>query len=80
MNLDFCLLYYFLNLEFSPYPLYSLAQDKKHVQDAFITTHTRTKRRREISKGVDVLVQRKNGSTAWVTLKDMKNSYHVHMA
>ena len=26
MNCYFCLLYYFLNLIFSPYPLYSLAQ------------------------------------------------------
>ena len=25
-----CLLYYFLNLIFSPYPIYSLVQDKKH--------------------------------------------------
>ena len=30
MNNHFCLLYYFLNLIFSPYPLYSLAQAKKH--------------------------------------------------
>ena len=30
MNLHFCHLYYFLNLIFSPYPLYSLAQDKNH--------------------------------------------------
>ena len=28
MNRHFCLLYYFLNLIFYPYPLYSLAQDK----------------------------------------------------
>ena len=30
MNCHFCLLYYFLNLIFSPYPLYYLAQDKNH--------------------------------------------------
>ena len=30
MNRHFCLLYYFLNIIFSPYPLYSLAQDKNH--------------------------------------------------
>ena len=30
MNRHFCLLYYFLNLIFYPYPLYSLAQDKNH--------------------------------------------------
>ena len=30
MNCHFFLLYYFLNLIFSPYPLYSLAEDKNH--------------------------------------------------
>ena len=30
MNRHFFLLYYFLNVIFSPYPLYSLAQDKNH--------------------------------------------------
>ena len=49
-------------------------------QDAFVTTHTRTKRRRETTKGVEVLVQWKDGSTTLVTLKDMKNSYPLQMA
>ena len=49
-------------------------------QDAFIMTRTGTNSRRETMKGVEVLVQWKDGSTAWVTLKDMKNSYPVNMA
>ena len=48
-------------------------------QDALIMTHTGTKHCRETTKGVEVLVQWKDGSTTWVTLKDMKNSYPVHM-
>ena len=30
MNRYFCVLYYFLDLIFSPYPLYSLLQDKNY--------------------------------------------------
>ena len=30
MNSYVCLLYYFLNPIFSPYPIYSLVQDKNH--------------------------------------------------
>ena len=48
-------------------------------QDIFITTRTGTKRRRETTKGIEVLVQWKDGSTTWVNLKDMKNSYPVQM-
>ena len=40
MNRHFCLLYYFLILIFSPYPIYSLSQDKNHAQDTFVTTCT----------------------------------------
>ena len=45
----------------------------------FITTHTVTKRHREGTKGVEFLVQLKNGSTTWATLKYTKNSYPVQM-
>ena len=48
-------------------------------QDTFIMTHTGTKPRRETTEGVEVLDQWKDGSTAWVNLKDMKNSYPVQM-
>ena len=46
----------------------------------FITTHTGTKRRREKTKGVEVLVQWKDGSTTWVNLNYTKNSYSIHIA
>ena len=49
-------------------------------QDAFILTRTGTKRRRETMKGVEGLVQWKDGRTTWVNLKDMKNSYPVQMS
>ena len=43
-------------------------------QDAFITTRTGTKRRRETTIGWELLVQWKDGSTNWITLKDLKES------
>jgi hypothetical protein len=49
-------------------------------QDAFITTQTGTKRRRQTTKGWEILVQWKDGSTTWVTLKDMKESYPLQLA
>ena len=49
-------------------------------QDVFIVTYTGTKRCRETTKGVEVLVHLKYGSITWGTLKDIKNSYPVHMA
>ena len=42
-------------------------------QDAFTTTRTRTKRHRDMTKVVEVLIKCKDGSTTWVTLKDTKN-------
>ena len=42
-------------------------------QGAFITTPTGTKCHRETTKGVEFLVQWKDGITKWVTLKYMKN-------
>ncbi len=49
-------------------------------QDAFLTTRNGNKRRRETTKGWEILVQWKDGSTTWITLKDMKNSYPVQLA
>jgi hypothetical protein len=49
-------------------------------QDAFVTTRTGTKRRRETTIGWDLLVRWKDGSTTWVALKDMKEGYPVQMA
>ena len=57
-------------------------QDGTEVKekDTFITTRTRTNRRRDTAKGIELLVQCKDVSTTWVTFKDMKNLYPVHMA
>ena len=49
-------------------------------QDAFIHTRSGTQRRKETTKGWEILVQWKDGSSTWVTLKDMKNSYPVQLA
>ena len=49
-------------------------------QDAFITTKTGTKRRRETTKGWELLIVWKDGSTNWVSLKDIKESYLVEVA
>ena len=49
-------------------------------QDAFITTRTGTKRRHETTIGWELLVQWKDGSTNWVALKDLKESYPVQVA
>ena len=49
-------------------------------QDEFIKTLTRTNRCIDTTKGVEVLAQCKYGSTTWVTLKDMKNSYPVQIS
>ena len=49
-------------------------------QDAFITTRTGTKRRRETTIGCELLVQWKDGSMNWIALKDLKESYPVQVA
>jgi hypothetical protein len=49
-------------------------------QDAFITTWTGTRRRRETTVGWELLVQWKDLSTTWVSLKDMKEAYPVQSA
>jgi Reverse transcriptase (RNA-dependent DNA polymerase) len=49
-------------------------------QDAFLTTRTGTKRRRETTIGWEVLIRWKDGSTTWVALKDTKEAYPVQLA
>ena len=58
-------------------------QSNEHAvkkQDAFITTKTGTKRRRETTKGWELLVRWKDGGTDWIALKDIKESYPVQVA
>ena len=50
------------------------------MADAFITTATGTKRRRESTAGWEVLIEWKDGSSTWVALKDAKESYPVQLA
>ena len=49
-------------------------------QDTFIVTKTGTKRRKETTKGWELLIQWKDGGTYWVALKDIKESYPVQVA
>ena len=49
-------------------------------QDVFITTKTGTRRRQETTKGWEILVQWKDGSSTWIAMKDMKDSYPVQLA
>ena len=58
-------------------------RSNKHTvkqQDAFITTKTGTKRRREATKGWELLIRWKDGGTDWIALKDIKESYPVQVA
>jgi hypothetical protein len=50
------------------------------LEDAFVTTSSGTKRRRHTTKGWELLVRFKDGSTCWVALKDMKEEYPVQVA
>ena len=48
-------------------------------QDAFVTAKNCIRRRRETTTGREILIQWKDGSTTWVSLKDMKESYPVQV-
>ncbi len=49
-------------------------------QDAFILNRSGTRRRRETTIGWELLVRWKDGSTSWIALKDLKESYPVQLA
>jgi hypothetical protein len=49
-------------------------------QDALLTTCNGKKRRRETTKGWEILIHWKDGSTTWVSMKDIKGSYPVQLA
>ena len=51
----------------------------KHM-DAFIMSKNGGRRRKETTRGWELLVQWKDGSTTWEGLKDMKNCYPVQVA
>ena len=49
-------------------------------EDAFVVSSNGIKRRRETTKGWEMLVQFKDGSTTWNKMKDIKDSYPVQLA
>ena len=49
-------------------------------EDSFVTTANGNKRRIETTKGWEVLVQWKDGTTTWSMMKDVKDSYPVQLA
>jgi Reverse transcriptase (RNA-dependent DNA polymerase) len=50
------------------------------VADAMATTKSGTQHRRHTTKGWDLLVEWKDGSSNWLPLKDLKESYPVEIA
>ena len=48
--------------------------------DAYITSSNGSKRRKETTKGWEVLIQWKDGISTWEKLKDAKESYPVQLA
>ena len=49
-------------------------------QDVFITAKNGIRQRRETTPGWEMLVQWKDGSTTWVSLKYMKESYPLQVS
>ncbi|GAX24495.1 hypothetical protein FisN_18Lu065 [Fistulifera solaris] len=49
-------------------------------EKGWITTGTGTRRRIITTKGWEILVRWKDGSTDWIALKDLKNTYPVELA
>ena len=54
--------------------------DAISLENAFITSANGKKRRRETTKGWELLIKWKDGSETWTPLKDMKESYMVQTA
>lgn len=59
---------------------YRVGDDAVPKHEGWITTRTGTKRRVITTKGWEVLVQWKDGSSDWIALKDLKNTYPVELA
>ena len=49
-------------------------------EDAFVKSHNGVQCRKETTKGWEVLICWKDGSTTWNKLKDVKDSYPVQLA
>ena len=50
------------------------------LEDAFIHSTNGGKRKKETTQGWEILLQWKDGSTSWETLKDVKSSYPAQLA
>ena len=50
------------------------------IDDAFFVTSQGTRQRRRTTKGWELLVQCKEGSSNWIALKDLKEAYPVEIA
>ena len=51
-----------------------------NIQDAFETTYSSTKHRRQTAQGVILRIKWRNRNTIWVALKDIKEAYPVQLA
>ena len=49
-------------------------------QDAFITSKNGGRRRKETTKGWEILLLWKDGSSTWEAMKDIKEEYPVDLA
>ena len=48
--------------------------------NAFFTTHMGIRRRKQTTRGWDICVEWKDGTSQWIAMKDMKNSYPIELA
>ena len=51
-----------------------------NIQDAFMTTSSGAKRRRQITQDVSLCIKWCNGNTTWAALKDLKEAHPVQLA
>ena len=49
-------------------------------EDAFYTTHICVKCQQQTTRGWDICVEWKDGTSQWIETKDMKNSYPIELA
>ena len=54
--------------------------EELHQKDAFIISANRGKRRKETTKGWEILLRWKDSSSSWETLKDVKQCYPLQVA
>ena len=50
------------------------------LEESYITSPNGGRRRRETTKGWEILICWKDGSTTWETMKDVKNTYSLQLA